>query len=146
MSPDPTDPNFHLFLKWRGVCTYCTKCNGSGIRTYPSTATWRGGIGGAAMTRDVCDECWGSGDRDRPGVNLRAQRDSQEQEIATRAGELLSKAVMAHLTVTRPAIGALAVEMEWLSTATTKGTRPPLFREITRSLAATLRAMASETK
>lgn len=29
-------------------------------------------MGGASMTTDVCDKCWGSGDKHRPGENLRA--------------------------------------------------------------------------
>lgn len=44
----------------------CPECAGSGYRVYASTATWRGGIGGQAMTEDVCDQCWGSGNRHRP--------------------------------------------------------------------------------
>jgi homoaconitase/3-isopropylmalate dehydratase large subunit len=43
----------------------CIKCGGLGTRTYGSTATWRGGIGGQQMTTDVCDRCWGSGDENR---------------------------------------------------------------------------------
>lgn len=48
----------------RGIAHHdaaCPQCSGSGIKLYGSTATWRGGIGGAAMTNDVCDKCWGSG-------------------------------------------------------------------------------------
>jgi len=44
----------------------CSGCGGSGYKFYSSTATWRGGAGGQAFTNDVCDKCWGSGDRDRP--------------------------------------------------------------------------------
>lgn len=54
-------------LAWRGLSysTPCGDCGGSGIQTYGSTATWHGGIGGAAMTDDVCDKCWGSGDANK---------------------------------------------------------------------------------
>ena len=52
----------------------CTKCNGSGVYMYSSTATWRGGIGGAAMTNAVCDVCWGSGDSGRPWTDLRTRK------------------------------------------------------------------------
>ena len=47
----------------RGIA--CASCGGHGSRAYGSTATWRGGAGGQAITSDVCDKCWGSGLRDR---------------------------------------------------------------------------------
>ena len=46
--------------------TPCEPCHGLGVRVYGSTATWRGGAGGMAITSDVCDRCWGSGNADRP--------------------------------------------------------------------------------
>jgi hypothetical protein len=49
----------------------CAGCAGSGRRTYGSTATWRGGIGGQAITVDTCNRCWGSGDSAAPGENQR---------------------------------------------------------------------------
>lgn len=68
-----TDPDnrFRALLDWRGVTVPCPICTGSGRRGYANTATWRGGAGGQMMTDDVCDACWGSGDADRPGVDLR---------------------------------------------------------------------------
>lgn len=59
--------------EWRGVdpeCA-CKDCYGSGVKTYSSTATWRGGIGGQAVTSAVCDKCWGSGNSNKPWANLR---------------------------------------------------------------------------
>jgi hypothetical protein len=52
----------------------CKTCNGAGVRGYGNTSTWIGGVGGQMMTTDVCDQCWGSGDRYRKGVNLRQLR------------------------------------------------------------------------
>jgi len=54
-------------LAWRGVEPEdaCPECDGSGKITYGSTATYRGGIGGQALTLDICNKCWGSGDRFR---------------------------------------------------------------------------------
>ena len=49
-----------------GNATPCEPCHGLGVRAYGSTATWRGGAGGMAITSDVCDRCWGSGTADRP--------------------------------------------------------------------------------
>lgn len=50
---------------------FCTECNGSGYKLYGSTATWRGGIGGQAMTTSVCDKCWGSGSKSKPWPSWR---------------------------------------------------------------------------
>ncbi len=49
----------------------CKRCKATGRYLYPSTTTWRGGIGGCAMTEGICDKCWGSGDDTNPGENLR---------------------------------------------------------------------------
>lgn len=68
------------FLAWRGVDAPCKECNGSGMKVYGSTATWLGGIGGCAMTNDVCDHCWGTGDEHRHGFNLRAIARREEWE------------------------------------------------------------------
>lgn len=56
-------------LAYRGIKPYetpCRVCYGFGVILYGSTSTWRGGIGGAAMTYGVCDKCWGSGVEARP--------------------------------------------------------------------------------
>lgn len=55
----------------RNIETPCTKCSGFGRRAYANTTTWRGGIGGQMITGGVCDHCWGSGDENRHGTNLR---------------------------------------------------------------------------
>lgn len=56
----------------------CERCGGRGSRTYGSTATWHGGIGGQQLTPGVCDKCWGTGRKDHTGINLKrlmAERD-----------------------------------------------------------------------
>jgi hypothetical protein len=58
-------------LNIRGVEEPCKSCDGIGSKLYASTAVWRYGIGGAAMTRAVCDKCWGSGDHNKPWADLR---------------------------------------------------------------------------
>lgn len=77
------------FLRWRGVQNPCLKCGGSGTLIYGSTATWRGGLGGAAMTRGVCDVCWGSGNEERHWMNLRRMEAEENQKIAERASTYL---------------------------------------------------------
>lgn len=49
----------------------CPKCSGWGFRAYPNTTTWHGGIGGQVITNDVCDTCWGTGQKHRIGANLK---------------------------------------------------------------------------
>ena len=82
---DP-DNRYRAMLDWRGVGVPCATCGGEGRIGYANTATWRGGGGGCAMTVDVCDACWGSGDAERPGVDLRE---------LTRLGASLHKAAAA---------------------------------------------------
>ncbi len=76
------------FIEERGVTTPCARCRGLGVRTYGSTATWRGGIGGQAMTTGVCDRCWGSGDEHHHWPSHRlfesaAKRTSREEKRGT---------------------------------------------------------------
>jgi len=79
------------FLELRGVETPCKKCGGTGVITYGSTSTWRGGIGGQSMTNDVCDTCWGSGDAVRTWVNLRkasSEKKAREEMILKQAKQI----------------------------------------------------------
>jgi hypothetical protein len=59
-------------IRLRGVQDPCAKCHGLGVYAYASGATWRGGMGTASIEYDVCSVCWGSGDKYRRGVDLRA--------------------------------------------------------------------------
>lgn len=61
-------------LDMRGVEEPCQDCGGLGVKTYGDTTTWRGGTGGQSFTSDVCNKCWGSGDRYRHWLNLRTVR------------------------------------------------------------------------
>lgn len=72
-SPSDNDPTLPLsyFIKRRGVNDPCDKCQGLGSYHYSSGATWRGGMGTCAFTYDVCDSCWGSGDKHRIGTDIR---------------------------------------------------------------------------
>jgi DnaJ-class molecular chaperone len=64
---------FEQFLKWRNIPfnSVCNKCSGSGVFLYSNTSTWRGGLGGQALTYDVCDSCWGSGNIEKKGFDLK---------------------------------------------------------------------------
>ncbi len=68
------EPEARKMLEWRGISQddeVCQTCGGSGVRAYPDTATWHGGIGGQQITSDVCNKCWGSGCLNRKGPDLR---------------------------------------------------------------------------
>lgn len=60
---------YAMCLEWRGIEpeNACGDCLGSGYKAYGNTATYRrASIAGQAITNDVCDRCWGSGDRTKP--------------------------------------------------------------------------------
>lgn len=77
-------------LAWRGVDDPCLKCNGAGNVVYGHGSTWRGGMGATCTALDVCDSCWGTGDRYRYGVNLRQLRDEESKRVAERAVSALA--------------------------------------------------------
>lgn len=63
---------YEQMLEWRHIASgdACLRCQGSGVTVYPSTALWRGGIGGRAMSNGICCKCWGSGSRTNPGISV----------------------------------------------------------------------------
>lgn len=75
--PDPTltsEQLWEICLEWRGIDPKdaCGDCSGSGVKTYANTATWHSSaIAGQALTDDICDICWGSGNKHKPWLNLR---------------------------------------------------------------------------
>ena len=62
---------YQMLLLYRDIEIPCNVCNGLGVKTYGDTSTWHHGIGGQMITSDVCDACWGSGDKNRHWANLR---------------------------------------------------------------------------
>lgn len=70
------------FLAWRGVEIPCSACQGSGVAVYGGTSTWRGGAGGQTITTGVCDQCWGTGDAHRKGIDLRRLKNERESGYA----------------------------------------------------------------
>lgn len=107
------------FLHWRDIepADACGTCNGSGHRAYGSTTTWRGGVGGQMATRDVCDRCWGTGDRYRPGCDLRKLRAEEAKRVAEAAVDALARSCGATLRTSGPAVLKIA---ETLRTAAKK--------------------------
>lgn len=135
------------FLDWRGVDDPCLKCHGTGNIAYGSTATWRGGAGGAMITTDVCDTCWGTGDRYRHGANLRTLRAEEEKRIAERAVDLLARSVGASLSTCRVEIHEIIKAIEALANKRQRGATGLRFLpDIAQSLANTLRRAVGATE
>jgi len=103
---------YQRMLQWRSVESPCPKCHGSGVRTYGSTATWRGGIGGQAMTVDACDQCWGSGDEHRKGADLRELMATRRAWDEGQCLQYFAHRTGATLTITRKHMAAIAEILE----------------------------------
>ena len=127
-------------LEWRDIETPCEQCGGTGRHTYGSTSTWRGGIGGCAMTSGVCDRCWGSGDEHRHWGNLREREASETRRIEERAASLFSSRMGLNLDLLHPALEAIATELDRLSRG--RKERPYHFVSSCESLAKLLRAFS----
>ena len=108
------DEAFDRVLRSRGVRDACEVCHGLGTRLYGSGSTWRGGMGTASMEYDVCDVCWGSGDKFRHGEDLRKMRDEEADRVAKLAREYLFKD-LADLNVLAPGIEEFCVEVDKLN-------------------------------
>lgn len=93
----------------------CQQCEGSGTQLYPSTATWRGGIGGAAMTYDVCDKCWGSGEQERPWTDLRKLEAERDALIERRAATYFEDHLGVRFNSCRTALLAICDVLDKLS-------------------------------
>lgn len=64
----------------------CPECAGFGVKAYGDTSTWRGGVGGQAFTSDVCDHCWGSGQKCKPWPSHREFYRMKRAAIAEKEG------------------------------------------------------------
>lgn len=107
------------------------------MRWYGSGAAWRGGMGTASSMVDVCDVCWGSGDANRHGEDLRALRDGEAQRVARGAAERLARAAGAPLEGTAAARTALIAELERFANG--RKARPPWFAEVCLGVARAIR-------
>lgn len=89
----------------------CEKCKGYGQRAYASTATWRGGMGGSAITTDVCDVCWGTGLKDEHGPDLRKLESRLRKLEAASSRRWFEERIGANLTVIRNAFPTIAIKL-----------------------------------
>jgi hypothetical protein len=108
-------------LRWRGIEVPCQRCHGSGVRLYGSTSTWQGGAGGAEMTTDVCDQCWGTGDERRKGADLRELMAVRREWEGAQCLKYFARQTGATLGITREHMGAIA---EILDRETRRRTTP----------------------
>lgn len=111
-----------------GVDEPCKACGGLGRRMYGSTSTWRGGIGGQAMTIGLCDKCWGSGDATRPFTNIRNAFDEYRRQVDNANGELFAKRIgCGGLSDMKPAIDELCAILDDLSSPRKRKVRAQWF-------------------
>lgn len=73
------------FIEQRGIEKPCPTCSGFGVRAYANTAGWHGGIGGNMITSGICDKCWGSGDIEHKGADLRRVEGIEKANASLRA-------------------------------------------------------------
>lgn len=79
------------FLALRGVEEPCSRCSGLGCYLYSHGSTWQGGMGTAGGRIDICDLCWGTGDANRAGVDLRKLTSDRKDWESHQAAEWLAK-------------------------------------------------------
>ena len=127
----------------RWVDQPCGRCGGDGQRSYSNTATWRGGIGGAAITSDVCDGCWGTGDAANPGADLRAWEASRQRDVEVMAGEFLASSLGVGLTVL---VGAQLAIADHLDALCRKRKTDSSTEALARLLSRKLRALAEVSR
>ncbi len=69
----------------------CEPCAGFGVRLYSHGSTWRGGMSTVGFRHDICDECWGSGNREQPWRNLRTLEEDIREQVAAAAVDALAR-------------------------------------------------------
>lgn len=133
------------FMKrFLGVDDPCERCHGAGRYMYGHGSTWRGGVGTTGMAWDVCDVCWGTGDKHKTGVDLRKQRDEFRQAVRSESLKHLERWLGARYGDTHEALLALSDELERLSRG--RKQRPQHFYDACLSLAEALREMVAAAK
>jgi len=95
-------------LKRRGVDVPCEKCKGLGTFGYGSGSTYHGGMGVASIKFDVCNQCWGTGDKNKIGTNIKELETAQHQWEKEECVRYLSYSLGVTLPSMTKAIGELA--------------------------------------
>jgi hypothetical protein len=116
---------------WRGLENICSRCGGCGKRSYGSTSTWRGGMGGSSVTVDICDRCWGSGEDQKPWLDLRKLESIIAEQAQQRS--LTHLTGVADMSVLKPALNELIKELKKLANG--RKPRPQYFYNVCELLA-----------
>jgi hypothetical protein len=140
-----TDEQFRqLLCYYKGITTPCTQCGGVGTYMYSNTATWRqSGIAGQAFTRDVCDHCWGSGDEDKHGCDLRKMTLKHRRRDRVDALKHISAMLGCNMSTTKVYVSYYADVIATMA----KKRKPPigddifLYKHMTDSFASLLRQL-----
>jgi hypothetical protein len=96
----------------REINVDCERCVGRGIRSYGSTSTWAGGIGGCEITTDVCDSCWGTGRNDRTGTDLRKLMNECRQSERKSSTRWFARQIGAGLSTVKPRLLEVAARLK----------------------------------
>ena len=122
-APNDYDRAWEDLLAQRGVDpeAVCEACAGVGVRVYSNTSTWRKGVGGQAITSGICDVCWGSGDPEKPWLNLRELEAQKAIEIAQRALTAVIDSCAANSSATKGSIKEIIVVLDKLTRARKTG-------------------------
>lgn len=89
----------------------CPTCRGLGTRSYGSTATWHGGLGGCMITDGICDTCWGTGRTDKIGTDLRKLREELREKSVESSRKWFDTAIGSDLTRMRERYLAIATKL-----------------------------------
>ena len=116
----------------------CGKCRGTGVRLYGSSSTYRGGFGGQAMTRDLCNACWGSGTTTPFRDINELYREIEKAKIASAIDELFRNRQGLFIPALLDGMRGLVEDIAKLSR---KSSRPGSYRSSARVLEKTLREM-----
>ncbi len=101
--------DFDTVCRARRVQKPCPACQGLGM----AADGWRGGMR-AGMPWDTCSACWGTGDADRTGDDVRQLRADLAAADAERGLRWLAGSVGASLPTVRAALPQVAVRIERL--------------------------------
>jgi hypothetical protein len=89
----------------------CAQCGGSGRRRYGNGSTWRGGMGVASMTEDICNGCWGSGRKGEPWTDLRKLQDDGARNSDADGAQWFADHLGASMTTARGGFLAVAAKL-----------------------------------